>query len=49
MDDAINTSYVAVGAVLNLDPTLIEIYEESEGQWWWNEPAGSWQKIEDGL
>ena len=47
VNDSSNTLYVAVGAVLNLDLTLIEIFEEQEGWWTWNDFSGSWERGAD--
>jgi hypothetical protein len=47
MDNAQNTFYIAVGKVLNLDRTLIEIFNEPEGRWSWSEATMTWQKVEE--
>ncbi len=45
MNDAANTSYIAVGKVLNLDRTLVSIFDEADGSWQWLESAKSWEKM----
>lgn len=47
MDDASNSSYIAVGKILNLDRSLVEIFDEPVGRWSWNESTASWQRIEE--
>lgn len=46
MDDARNTSYIAVGKILNLDGSLISIFNEPTGQWSWNESKELWERVE---
>ena len=46
MGDASNTSYIAVGKVLNLDRSLISIFDASTGRWSWNESEGLWEQVE---
>lgn len=45
LDDAANTSCIAVGKVLNLDRTLVSIFDENAGSWLWRAPVNSWEKI----
>ncbi|MEM7612133.1 MAG: DUF2185 domain-containing protein [Pseudomonadota bacterium] len=47
MDDASNTNYIAVGSVLNLDSTLVELIDEPVGQWAWDSEAGAWHRLEN--
>ncbi len=44
LDDAANTSCIAVGKVLNQDRTLVSIFDEAEGSWLWSATAKLWEK-----
>ena len=47
MDDPNNTSYIAIGRVLNLDSTLLDLLEASQGEWAWDSENGSWHQLSD--
>lgn len=46
MEDPSKLSYVALGAVLNKDDSLMSILYEDDGEWAWDDASDSWMPVE---